>query len=504
MKGPIAATISTLKDIGWRARSMDVWHDPEGEEWELDYEHEALFAEMSEELGRQIERALWRRADRHQGSHELANGADLTVAKKHRRSLMRKAPDKVPLLDVVVQGALYTSEIAGKEEVCPMCHRADTLHHRMWKCPSMLAQVGDFPPTWPVQDNCYWNRGLVPITWTTNPLPTSFEWHGNGIWEDHHMVDGANLVFATDGSGGPHSQDPRRRRVAWAVVAMTDTEPFPVVGSMWGTVEFAQTVPRAEAKALEQLLQHTTGTVRVAIDAKAVARRFHKQPQARTKPSSSNQSLWESIRFFRKDKQVPVSWTKAHLTQEEHRIKFGEEKFWQWRGNQQADELASSFASEISDKMDPTQVRQEINSWIDSRTWAIQQRLMDVVAFWLQQAREPNIRFGPKLPTVKEILSHLAETHPHHAWHANRPVCTVCGLHLRAHWRRVKIQRAIQHPCGTEVHHLVHPSHQMQSCDSNGWRCVKCGKKGTMNHLIFKHSWQQICQRQGRRRRRQL
>ena len=93
VKGPIAATISTLKDIGWRARSMDVWHDPEGEEWELNYEHEALFAEMSEELGRQIESALWRRADRHQGSHELANGADLTVAKKHRRSLMRKAPD---------------------------------------------------------------------------------------------------------------------------------------------------------------------------------------------------------------------------------------------------------------------------------------------------------------------------------------------------------------------------------------------------------------------------
>lgn len=140
------------------------------------------------------------------------------------------------------------------------------------------------------------------------------------------MVDGANLVFATDGSGGPHSQDPRRRRVAWAV-AMTDTVPFPVVGSMWGTVEYAQTVPRAEAKALEQLLQHTTGTVRVA-----------------------NQSLWESIRFFRKGKQVTVSWTKAHLTQEEHSIRFGEEKIWQRRGNQQADELASSFAAEISPK----------------------------------------------------------------------------------------------------------------------------------------------------------
>ena len=36
----------------------------------------------------------------------------------------------------------------------------------------------------------------------------------------------------------------------------------------------------------------------------------------------------------------------------------------------------------------------------------------------------------------------------------------------------------------------------MQSCDSDGWRCVKCGKKGTMHHLIFKHSWQQICKRQ--------
>lgn len=130
---------------------MAVWHDPEGEEWELNYEHGALFAGMSEELGR--------------GSHDLANGADLSVAKKHRRFLIRKAP-----------------KIAGKDEVCPMCHGADALHHRMWKCPSMLAQVGDFPPTWPVQDNCYWNRGLVPIAWTTNTLPISFEWHGNGKW----------------------------------------------------------------------------------------------------------------------------------------------------------------------------------------------------------------------------------------------------------------------------------------------------------------------------------
>ena len=78
VKGTIAATITTLKNIGWQARSMDVWHDPEGEEWELNYEHGALFAGMSEELGR--------------GSHDLANGADLSVAKKHRRFLIRKAP----------------------------------------------------------------------------------------------------------------------------------------------------------------------------------------------------------------------------------------------------------------------------------------------------------------------------------------------------------------------------------------------------------------------------
>ena len=41
-----------------------------------------------------------------------------------------------------------------------------------------------------------------------------------------------------------------------------------------GTVEYSQTVPRAEAKGLEQLLKYVTGNIQVAIDAKAVVRRF--------------------------------------------------------------------------------------------------------------------------------------------------------------------------------------------------------------------------------------
>ena len=58
------------------------------------------------------------------------------------------------------------------------------------------------------------------------------------------------------------------------------------------------------------------------------------------------------------------------------------------------------------------------------------------------------------------------------------PCLTCCrGIPPKKTISRVKIQRAIQQPCGTEVHHLVHPSHQMQCCNSKGWRCVHVGRR---------------------------
>ena len=110
-------------------------------------------------------------------------------------------------------------------------------------------------------------RGLVPVQWTQQALPTE-EVKATGVCTQADL-DGSLYWFGTDGSGGPHSNDPRMRRCAWSVVAL-DSQ-YQVVGSLarmlTGTAN-QHTVPRAEARAFLALLQATSNEPKVAVDAK--------------------------------------------------------------------------------------------------------------------------------------------------------------------------------------------------------------------------------------------
>ena len=75
---------------------------------------------------------------------------------------------------------------------------------------------------WPTAPSRYWHLGQC------DPVST------------------AGLIFATDGSGGPLSREPRLRQVGYGVVALEVSSPHSVVGSLVGTIPGRQTVPRAE------------------------------------------------------------------------------------------------------------------------------------------------------------------------------------------------------------------------------------------------------------------
>lgn len=80
-----------------------------------------------------------------------------------------------------------------------------------------------------------------------------------GCFESSSGFDFSSLFFATDGSGGPFSNEPRLRKCAWAVVAVELVgDAYVLVGSITGFVcdgHNPNTVARAELRAFVELLR---------------------------------------------------------------------------------------------------------------------------------------------------------------------------------------------------------------------------------------------------------
>ena len=114
---------------------------------------------------------------------------------------------------MVVQGALFNHAWYGLDRPCPLCqHPEDTLYHRLWHCPEMLKHH-PIPRVWEshVADNSYWCRGIPPKSIYEVPGGGLEQVTGTGLWEPLQPIPTTNLVFGTDGSGGPASKDKRLR-----------------------------------------------------------------------------------------------------------------------------------------------------------------------------------------------------------------------------------------------------------------------------------------------------
>ena len=64
-----------------------------------------------------------------------------------------------------------------------------------------------------------WGMCRQIVSWSqVSPGPQHLQ--GTGIWAKLIPVSTAGLIFATDGSGGPLSKEPRLRQVGFGVVAL--------------------------------------------------------------------------------------------------------------------------------------------------------------------------------------------------------------------------------------------------------------------------------------------
>ena len=188
VKGPLAACIAYLKEHKWQAPDMHKWIAPDGSQWELDFKDPDLAWEFTEQFQGMAEATGWAQSAKRPGSQGLAEGGDLTVGKRHRQHLEKTAPTDIPILDIVLQGALFNHAWFGLEEPCPLCKQTDTLYHRLWQCPEML-KLHPIPKVWEthVADNSYWCRGIPP--------KFMYEVEGGGMSSCHrHRAMGATAA----------------------------------------------------------------------------------------------------------------------------------------------------------------------------------------------------------------------------------------------------------------------------------------------------------------------
>ena len=100
---------------------------------------------------------------------------------------------------------------------------------------------------------------------------------GTGLWQTVDKLDGEDVVFATDGSGGPSPADQRFSAAGFAIAAFRlNDSVLECVATISGTFAGAQTAQRAEVFAWTTLLKRTSGNVDCAIDSQYVKKQWCK------------------------------------------------------------------------------------------------------------------------------------------------------------------------------------------------------------------------------------
>ena len=114
---------------------------------------------------------------------------------------------------------------------------------------------------------CFWHRGTMLADLYGIPTPPEVCSHQTF---GHFSCGGG--VYATDGSGGSNTSDPRFRRCAWSVAHVGEQDEL--LGAAWGPLPGKQTVGRAELWALLFLKNPAPGDIVVYIDCQPIYKRW--------------------------------------------------------------------------------------------------------------------------------------------------------------------------------------------------------------------------------------
>ena len=387
VNGHMGAVIATLLDMEWAPLGPMRWKDPSGQEWEISPGEPAVKGQMKQVLQQAIVRQQWAKAAQHFAGKGLEAGVDLTVAKRHLRQLRRQGQHKdAGLLMAILQGAIWPKSRRAEagwipDGTCTRCNQAeDTGYHQMWECEELTTEHrGDAEEhkyrlrgavVGHVECPGFWLRGLVPEDWTNTAQPTQeyrMEWGALKGVARYSLPQGA--FASTDGTGGPDTMHTRLRRVGWGFVVFFP--PMQIVSWCNGGLVGAQSVPRAELKALIELLDRTEGDVEVFVDCASVVIGWRKHP--RSMQGAANLDLWQQLWAVREGRRgkVTVTKTKAHCTDAE--IDAGEIGGLEFLANAAADEVAKLAGHRL--RLDEHQRSSVL--WVDEMAYRVQQHLLD-------------------------------------------------------------------------------------------------------------------------------
>ncbi|CAE7388393.1 unnamed protein product, partial [Symbiodinium microadriaticum] len=194
---------------------------------------------------------------------------------------------------------------------------------------------------------------LAKLKVETSPWIGAGQMRGS-VWQSsyaHYKARGEflpakDVFYGTDASGGPRGSDPRLRVVSWAVVAIrlhpgSEGAPeYEVLGTMTGTLQIGATVNEGESVALDQLAARLRTKANVAVDSKIAIKWCHASGNKQPRPD-----IWTTSEEDRE--LLQLSWTKGHLTKQEHAVKFGHDHTWAWLANNEADRLSGHRSEEV-------------------------------------------------------------------------------------------------------------------------------------------------------------
>ena len=483
--GPLAATMAYLADVQVHAPDPHEWRQL-GEVYAPDWESDSFGPQVTEwVLGVCRSRAVSRIA-KLEGCEDLRQGVDSTVARK----LLRRATKGLQRsgLEAVLQGGLLSHS---KPAWCQLCNCPVSLR-QFWECaywaqkPSLAAE----PRRWQqaraeVAHQSLWLRGLLPLALTTHPEPPPHlqgitAW---GLWCTQSKLHGRDIVYATDGSGGPGGPDPRLRVSSWSIAAFSRRDPTVLLASKTCTPWPPLSPAQAEQAALCHLMAATEGPLDVTVDCKSLL------PLLRRSIPPTNQVPWADVWPDRQ--RVTATWVPSHLSLEAFEAK----GFAPWRHhvNQVVDRLCGDAAQAAFSKRHEKKVRR-----LDALTAEVLAHLARKAAHILHIHKTPDCPWQlvaassrpsqPVGPNKKQLMQALLEAASGHTWRVtSKPgsynmclACSECKLWIQQVHPLPVFNRLIRQPCITGDAQWMdcwpepkQPSHVMNRC-VGGWRCTGC------------------------------
>ena len=484
--GPLAATMAYLADVQVFVPDPFEWqiHD---QVYVPEWESDSFGPQVTEWLLGVCRSNALTRIARLEGCEDLKMGVDCTVARK----VLRRATKGLQKsgLEAVVQGGLLSHS---KPAWCHLCECPVSLRHQFWDCaywaqkPNLAAE----PRRWQqarvaVPYQSLWLRGLLPMAATAHPEPPQHlqgvtSW---GLWCTQSKLQGPDIVYATDGSGGPGGPDPRLRVSSWSIAAFSRRDPTVLLATKtcipWPPLSPAQ----AEQAALCHLMAATEGPIDVTIDCKSLL------PLLRRSIPPNNQVPWADVWPDRR--RVTATWVPSHLSLQVFTDKGFEP--WRHRINQVVDRLCGDAAQQAYSKRHELKVRR-----LDALTTEVLAHLARKAAHILHIHKTPECPWQllvasarpsqPIGPNKKQLLQALLADTTGHSWKVtSKPgsynmcvACSECKLWIQQVHPMTVFHRLVRQPCVTGPAPWLdawpeakHATHTMSRC-VGGWRCAGC------------------------------